>query len=77
MMTVALETTPSFQAALPEELFEGPYRLGAGLSVNSFDVGLDGRFLMIREDAQASSGVAELIVVQNWFEELTRLVPVP
>ena len=42
-----------------------------------YDIAPDGRFLMIRS-AQADAGIgtaATLIVVQNWFEELKRLVP--
>ena len=37
----------------------------------------DGRFLMIKPAAGSSGtgGSANLIVVQQWFEELKRLVP--
>ncbi len=56
-------------------LFEGPYYDG----IMSFDVSSDGeRLLMIKQDPDPtgeSSGQPELIQVQNWFEELTRLVP--
>jgi hypothetical protein len=43
-----------------------------------YDIGPDGRFLIIRS-AQADPGggpPSNLIVVQNWHEELKRLVPV-
>jgi hypothetical protein len=40
-------------------------------------IGHDGRFVIIRRvEAEAGGGPASnLIVVQNWFEELKRLVP--
>ena len=40
----------------------------------AYDVSHDGeRFLMIR--LPVSDPETEIVVVQNWFEELTRLVP--
>ena len=45
-----------------------------------YDVAPDGRFLMLKEDTptdETATPTARLILVQNWFEELTRLVPVP
>ena len=65
----------TLSAADPGPLFEGPYLLGVAGN-QTFDVSPDGqRFLMIRED-QTTSNQAQLVVVQNWFEELQRLVPV-
>lgn len=53
------------------ELSQYPYR--------TYDVAPDGRrFLMIKKSTSAEQNSAERIVyVQNWFEELKRLVPVP
>ncbi len=45
---------------------------------STFDIGPGGeRFLFLREAATADNadGSARFIVVQNWFEELRRLVP--
>jgi len=43
---------------------------------SSYDISADGkRFLMVFEDSQAG-GAKSLVVVQNWLEELKRLVPV-
>ncbi len=42
-----------------------------------YDIGLDGRFVIIN-DGQAELGAApsqNLVIVQNWFDELKRLVP--
>ena len=45
----------------------------------TYDVAADGRrFLMIKEDAsRPDQRPIQLVVVQNFFEELKRLVPVP
>ena len=53
------------------ELSQYPYR--------TYDVSADGRrFLMIKDPKSGEQRSAERIVyVQNWFEELKRLVPVP
>ena len=57
----------------PEVLFEGgDYTLGRG--GRTYDVSPNGqRFLMIKEGGGNASG--HLVVVQNWLEELRRLVP--
>ena len=50
-------------------------RSGAG---RMYDVSADGqRFLMIKESSGADERPpsARIILVQNWFEELKRLVP--
>ena len=76
MMTVSVETEPTFRAGRPEVLFEGKY-------VNSrinpwnpyYDISADGqRFLMIK-DVEGRTGQINVIV--NWSEELKRLVPSP
>ncbi len=43
-----------------------------------YDIGPDGRFLVIRNgQAEAAGGTApQIVLVQNWFEELKRLMPV-
>jgi len=74
MIAVLVETDPSFAAGNTEVVFEGDYVLTQGGP--NYDVSPDGdRFLMIRpvEDASATP---QIIVVQNWFEELKRLAPV-
>jgi serine/threonine-protein kinase len=75
MMAVAIETEPELSVGTPRLLFEGRF-LGAGpvhLRRN-YDVSLDGqRFLMIQREQDLVP--TEIIVVQNWFEELKRLVP--
>lgn len=79
-MSVALEAGATFRAGNPTRLFERRYFAGsaAGGAGRTYDVSPDGqRFLMIKvgggsdEDAAPTS----IIVVENWFEELKRLVP--
>jgi hypothetical protein len=54
-------------------MFEGNYILENGGP--NYDVAPDGeRFLMIRS-VENVSATEQIVVVQNWFEELERLVP--
>ena len=56
-------------------LFDGDYRVGGAVQ---YQVALDGRFLMLRTgDASTTDEVPTQVVllVENWFEELKRLVP--
>ena len=77
MMVAVNDTEPTFRPGNPVPLFEGPYRFSVGASYHTFDISPDGeRFLMIKEDTDPSSAEAQIIVVENWFEELKRLVPV-
>ncbi len=79
MMLVAIETEPTFLPGRPSVLFAGDYsRQGRP----SYDVSPDGqRFLMLtspenQETAYENSGQdTELVIVDNWFEELRRLAP--
>jgi eukaryotic-like serine/threonine-protein kinase len=75
-MSVRVERGPTWAAATPMKVFEGPYIATA--SGRSYDVSPDGqRFLMIkrRDSSDQTAAPPTLIVVQNWFEELKRLVP--
>jgi len=76
MMTVEVTTQTSFSVGKPRRLFEGQYlampfpQLGV-----AYDVSSDGqRFLMVEEGEQFSAAT-QINVVQNWTEELKRLVP--
>jgi hypothetical protein len=65
----------TWNADAPVKLFSGQY-FSAGTSGRTYDVSLDGRFLMIKTPG-TDGGLAPsaLIVVQHWDEELKRLVP--
>ena len=61
-------------------LFEAPYYISpTGSPRPQYDVTPDGqRFLMLAtgRGADASAARPRIVVVQNWFEELRRLLPV-
>ena len=82
LMVVSYDTEPTFRPGTSSAIFEGPYASEMSLrgGVKLYDVSPDGqRFLMIRERGLAGETTDQvaLVLVQNWFEELTRLVPTP
>ena len=78
MMVAPITSNPTFQHGNPEVVFEGRYEFTDFARV--FDLSLDGTRFLVRKlaDAQTDDSVApqDIVLVQNWFEELTRLVPV-
>ena len=54
----------------PTALFKDEYDVGQGITVANYDVTPDGRFLMLRRDAQGG----HLRIVLNWTEELKQLL---
>lgn len=75
VMAVPISGSAAFSAANPTKLFAGRYY--AVLNGRTFDISPDDtRFLMIKEAAGSNDAPARLIVVENWFEELKRRVPV-
>ena len=78
MMMASIETEPRLRAGSPVALFSGPYRaaeLALGLP-RSYAVSPDGqRFLIIKEGTEAETGTNDIILVQNFDEELNRLLP--
>ena len=77
MMAVEITTEPSFRAGTPLLLFEDRYRgTGSGGFTVLYDVTPDGqRFLMIKRGEPGLEEQAQIHLVENWFEELKRLVP--
>jgi serine/threonine protein kinase/Tol biopolymer transport system component len=76
LFAVKIETEPEFKAYPPVLVFE--QRFGDTLARRGYDVSPDGKQFLFLEltEAEASQGpVDQLTVVQNWFEELKRLVP--
>jgi serine/threonine-protein kinase len=76
MMAVEVATQPSFSVGKPRMLFQGAYLTTTATSP-FYNVSPDGqKFLMIKPaEATVSSPLTQIVVVQNWFEELKRLVP--
>ena len=74
VFAVPVSSGTKFTAGAPTTIFEGSF-VPVSPSVRGFDVTPDGQFVMI-EPANADAGaVANVVVVQNWIEELKRLVP--
>ena len=68
MVAARLQTDPSFRVVSEEPLFE---LIDTQTPMTNYDVGLDGRFLMIVDEV---AGRQSINLVLNWFEELKRLV---
>jgi serine/threonine-protein kinase len=76
MLAVPVQSGTALVAGRPQVLFEFAMLPTAGGS-RPYDITPDGRFLIIgsgQANVDGGSG-SNLIVVQNWFEELKRLVP--
>ena len=74
MMAVETTMQPIFSAGTPRVLFEGQYLTSVfPIPGTAYDVSPDGqRFLMVKQGEQVPT---QINVVQNWIEELKRLVP--
>ena len=76
MMAVQIQTEPELTIGRPEELFRGQYVYGDVPTFPSYDVTPDGqRFVMVKPAHETGETQQEIVLVQNWFEELNRLVP--
>ena len=67
----------SVRVGMPKRLVRPGYLMG-GAANREYDVSLDGtRFLMFKEGTGADDAPEkpQIVVVQNWLEELKRLVP--
>ena len=72
---VDIRTEPGFSASKPRLLFEMT-GFGGGIPIRTWDISRDGRrFLMVKQAEGRLQPITELILVQNWHEELKRLVP--
>ena len=74
MMVVSVTAGSTFTAGTPRPLFEGRYNSN---SINrQYDLSQDAKqFLMVRQMDPPAVKPTHMILVQNWFEELKRLVP--
>jgi hypothetical protein len=78
MMHVQVSTRDGLDVATPKRLFDASQYRGfaTGDPHAWFDVAADGlRFLMLQPVKDAAATPPQLVLVQNWFEELKRLVP--
>jgi Tol biopolymer transport system component len=76
MLAVQVQSGTMLVAGPPKVLFEMAMLVPPGGS-RTYDIAPDGRFLIIRSNqSEAATGSApQIVVVQNWTEELKRLVP--
>src|SRR4029453_1966749 len=77
VIVVRVESGPVWRSSSPAQVLPARYYDGAGLTGRTFDLSPDGqRFLMIKEGSDDQTTTPpQIIVVQNWHEELKRLVP--
>jgi serine/threonine-protein kinase len=74
MMAVPVATQSAFTFGVPKELFAGRYEMNS--PARAYDATADGqRFLLIQARERPPELITQMTVVQNWFEELKRLVP--
>ena len=65
----------SWSAGNPVKVLEGPYLTRGLRDKRTYDVSTDGnKFLMVKQLANQAAA-PQIVVVQNWVEELKRLVP--
>jgi len=78
IMGVSVESDSSFSPGTPQALFRGNFPLvGVGDGGGRFYDSVDGqRFLMIEAgQSDAEGGSDDIVIVENWYEDLKRLVP--
>lgn len=78
MMRVSVQPGSDFPHGAPELLFDMNRYIGNASTHRMYDLAPDGRFIMVGAGGALSDSGAversELILVQNFFEELLRLV---
>ena len=79
IVAVPVQAGPGFVAGNPKVIVDGPFAtIVPGFNGRMYDLSPDGQhFLMVKAGAGAEQAAppAQIIVVQNWFEELKRLAP--
>ena len=61
--------------SIGEEIEDQPIAVSSRPPRNRGDIHPDGQRFLIAKNEQAGETPTDLILVQNWFEELKRLVP--
>jgi serine/threonine-protein kinase len=75
MVVMPIDTGTTPFGGRPRILFEYPMLLQSAGN-RPYDIAPDGRFVMIRGETENLTGPAQnLVLVQNWFEQLKRLAP--
>jgi serine/threonine-protein kinase len=72
---VEVRTDGGFSPSKPRLLFDRP-GYSEGSPIRGYDLSRDGqRFLMVKREQRKPTPVTEMILVQNWFEELKQKLP--
>jgi hypothetical protein len=76
MMAVPVDVRSGFVSGDAAKLFAGTYF--TALNGRTYDVSADGRrFLMVKAASTSPrGGLPRAVIVENWFSELDRLVPI-
>ena len=75
VLSVGVQSGATLVAGRPEVRFDLPMSPPQGGS-RPYDVGPDGRFFVLRNaETEGGTGTPSIVLVQNWTEELKRLVP--
>ena len=73
MMSVEITVQPAFAVGVARQVFAGSY--ADPVIIPTYDMTSDGqRFLMLKPKEQQAAN-NQIVIVQNWFEELKRRVP--
>ena len=77
VLVVPVTATGTFVAGAPQELFRGRYRPASLADMRrNYDIHPSGdRFLMTKVVAVPDRASSQVVLVQNWLEEVERLVP--
>jgi len=77
LMSVRVERQSPFTIGTPAKMLDGSYVWSVPTYAGRlYDISADGqRFLMLKQSSSPDRTSAPITVVQNWFEELKRLVP--
>ena len=63
-----------WSSEVPARVLDGPYMTRSLRDKRTYDVAIDGKkFLMVKQNANQAA--PQIVVVENWFEELKRLAP--
>jgi hypothetical protein len=77
VMGVTVDATASWSNTKPVSIISGPYLFPPAGNGRTFDVAPDGRFLMVKPVNGTAKSPQSIVLVQNWSEEVKRLVPTP
>ena len=72
VMMLSVEDDPSFSPGLPRELFTWERAIGGR---GSYDISPDGQRFLVNDQGETAGATSQIIIVENWFEELKRLAP--